>query len=320
MPGSAVETFTDPHEYQTFTCDAQHRVFITAPGAYRTKTTRVDLPRATMRRAWQSLPSISHLAIPLGRSAICFPVDAGQTSGIWGGSDVPSGTIFVVNSGAEFYSRSGEGGRWASLSLSTDALAEFAQTQIGRDLKFPAATSVMQPRVPAMARLLAVHQAISDLAETAPDILARPAVANALEQSLLQAAIGSVSDTETADSQRAWRRSVMVRFENYLEANPDQPLHVIDVCAAVGVSERTLRMHCQAHLGVGPQRYLWLRRMNQVRRSLALADPAEKTVTQIATDYGFWELGRFSVSYRNLFGERPSVTLGRPADMKSPTV
>ena len=178
----------------------------------------------------------------------------------------------------------------------------------------------MQPRVPAMARLLAVHRAISDLAETAPDILARPAVANALEQSLLQAAIGSVSDTETADSQRAWRRSVMVRFENYLEANPDQPLHVIDVCAAVGVSERTLRMHCQAHLGVGPQRYLWLRRMNQVRRSLALADPAEKTVTQIATDYGFWELGRFSVSYRNLFGERPSVTLGRPADMKSPTV
>jgi AraC-like DNA-binding protein len=32
-------------------------------------------------------------------------------------------------------------------------------------------------------------------------------------------------------------------------------------------------------------------------------------VKEAALDNGFWDLGRFSVEYRKLFGESPSVTL-----------
>ena len=62
---------------------------------------------------------------------------------------------------------------------------------------------------------------------------------------------------------------------------------------------------------MGPVRYLWLRRMHLVRRALLLATPGASTVTQIAMDHGFWELGRFSTQYRSFFGEPASVTLHR---------
>ena len=46
------------------------------------------------------------------------------------------------------------------------------------------------------------------------------------------------------------------------------------------------------------------------RRALREATPDAMTVTDVATRYGFWQLGRFAVEYRSLFGELPSVTLG----------
>jgi AraC family ethanolamine operon transcriptional activator len=32
-------------------------------------------------------------------------------------------------------------------------------------------------------------------------------------------------------------------------------------------------------------------------------------VTDIPTEFGFWELGRFAVNFRQIFGESPSATL-----------
>jgi len=56
---------------------------------------------------------------------------------------------------------------------------------------------------------------------------------------------------------------------------------------------------------------LLLRRLHLVRRTLRQADPVATTVTDIATRYGFWQLGRFAVEYHLLFGEPPSATLRR---------
>ena len=65
---------------------------------------------------------------------------------------------------------------------------------------------------------------------------------------------------------------------------------------------------------MGPKRYLLLRRLNLAQRTLRDAAPDATTVTDIATRYGFWQLGRFAVEYQSLFGELPSATLRRRSE------
>jgi transcriptional regulator GlxA family with amidase domain len=90
--------------------------------------------------------------------------------------------------------------------------------------------------------------------------------------------------------------------------------YMTEICAAIGVAERTLRVACEKRMGMGPIRFLSMRRLHLVHRALRRADPSETTVTRIATDHGFWELGRFSVAYRALFDESPSNSLRRPCE------
>jgi AraC-like DNA-binding protein len=107
---------------------------------------------------------------------------------------------------------------------------------------------------------------------------------------------------------------VMRRFRRVVEENPEKPLYIPEICNAIRVSSRTLRVCCQEHLGMGPKRYLLLRRMHLARRALRNAAPDATTVTDIATRFGFWQLGRFAVEYQSVFGESPSFTLHRQPD------
>lgn len=103
-----------------------------------------------------------------------------------------------------------------------------------------------------------------------------------------------------------------MRLEISDDALHDQPIRLFDLYPLLGVSDRTLRLYCAQAFGLSPHRYLHLRRMQHVRRVLQSADPATATVTDIALDHGFAELGRFAGQYRVLFGKVPSATLHRP--------
>jgi len=161
-----------------------------------------------------------------------------------------------------------------------------------------------------MTRLLNLQEAAGRLAAAAPDILEHPEVSRAMEQELVHVMVRCLEDLAIGPKSYSHQRgSVMRRFEHFLEEHPDSAVYMPEICAAIGVSGRTLRDQCGEHLGMSPHKYLWLRRMNLARKALALADPTATTVTTIALDHGFGELGRFAVQYRALFGESPSATL-----------
>ncbi len=82
-----------------------------------------------------------------------------------------------------------------------------------------------------------------------------------------------------------------------------------DICAFVGVSERTLQYAFRTYVGMSPLAYLRLCRLNRVRVVLRACDPRSATVTQIAARFGFLHMGRFALDYRRVFEESPSATL-----------
>ena len=60
---------------------------------------------------------------------------------------------------------------------------------------------------------------------------------------------------------------------------------------------------------MSPKRCMLAERLQNVRRALRQASTRHATVTTVATDHGFYELGRFAATYRQAFGETPSATL-----------
>jgi transcriptional regulator GlxA family with amidase domain len=182
----------------------------------------------------------------------------------------------------------------------------------GLDLTPPKDPLILTPLPPTMAKLQRLHRAAGHLAEEAPEIIANPDAARGLEQALIEAMVGCLDhrDVHSHSVAQGQHAIVMRRFRRVLEENPEQALYIPEICKAIRVPGRTLRMCCQEHLGMGPKHYLLLRRLHLARRALREAAPDATTVTRVATQYGFWQLGRFAVEYQSLFGESPSATLG----------
>jgi AraC-like DNA-binding protein len=191
---------------------------------------------------------------------------------------------------------------WTSLSIAA-----------GADIFATNAGTILSPSEADIARLRRLHQSTVHLAHDAPELLAHADIARGIEQSLIHAMTLCFQSVESKEfSCSPWNRSrVMRAFRQFLEESADTPIYVPELCTKLRTAERTLRTICQEYIGMGPKKYLYLRRMHLARRALRTGDESTATVTDVAMQYGFWELGRFSVAYRDLFGEMPSATLRR---------
>jgi AraC-like DNA-binding protein len=315
MPSSAVRTFTDPDEYFAGIRNLQIEGLVLQRGEFRAESTRIDLHRLFLCRFDENLPRIMKVSPSGGRAGILFAVNPGQPAMQINGIEIADGQISRTGLDWEWYLLSSAPCRWGSMSLTPEDLAAVSEAIIGLELVPATFARSLMPPARRLSRLRKLHEAAGHLAKTAPDILAKPEVARAIEQALVEAMVFCIADAHSDHVRNVQRHRarVMRRLEDALMANPDEPLYMAELAAQVGTSYWTLRDCCLEYLGMSPKRYLWLRRMHLARRALRRADAETKTVTEIASDYGFWELGRFSVAYRSLFGESPSAALRRPA-------
>jgi AraC-like DNA-binding protein len=311
---SKVLSFSDPFPYQTSVRAADMKIFPTVKGEFRGQVTQIVMNELWMQRFHENLARVHKGTVRPGRKIFSF-LSQVQPEVYHCGRLLSQGELIAEDYEVQHVRTMGDF-HLGCISLAPEELVRASKAIAGCEFDVERTKRSIRPSPDLMRRLLELHETAERLAKTTPEFFELPEVARAFEQQSIHVLIrclteGSVSTTNSGTLRK---ESIVARFEEFLEANPNSPLYLTEVCAAVGVAERTLRFACEEHVGMGPIRYLNLRRMHLVRRALVRALPSTVTVTRIATDHGFWELGRFAVAYRTLFGEMPSETLKRPPD------
>lgn len=198
------------------------------------------------------------------------------------------------------------------ITVPFDLLEAYSAGVAGLDAEIPANDDrlVLAPDVQRL-RFISLMSDLERLAREEPWIVEAPAPAKALEGAIMDALLACLTLGQPSRDRAApgrYRR-IVARLEQALAERPEEMLSLSDLCAEVGVAQRTLTLACEEFLGQTPMRYARGRRLDYVRHELSTSDPGWVRVADVAMRYGFWELGRFAQAYRLRFGELPSATL-----------
>ncbi len=194
---------------------------------------------------------------------------------------------------------------WASLSFDAGAFQQaIGEEAMPRDGEF---RFVNFDRI-GRARLTELTTEIAAIAAVDPGRLELPQVQKQIAGTCLRLAI-----LPSRSGKERWLRvlhhrvRIVANAEEFIATRLGVALYTTDICAALGVAGRTLYEAFVAVHGMSPHKYLHLRRLNHARDVLRSGQAAQ--VKAAALGAGFWNLGRFSQAYRELFGEFPSQTL-----------
>jgi AraC-like DNA-binding protein len=314
MPGTGTRTFVEPERYEESLRSVQVQLVVTSPGEFKARLTWAELHHLQLLRGEEDLPRIAFLSLPPRLVFVGFPMVT-TASTMWRGTELQAGDVVLNNIGERLHQVTTGPSTWSLIALEPALLEEYGRVLLGRPLSPAQQGQVLRPTPRDAARLRRLHTQACRLALTKPKILTHPEVARAIEHDLVYALVSCLAAAKVRVERAAKRRPalIMVRFEEVLAEHPGQPPRLPELCAKIGVTERTLRSCCAEFLGISPTRYMLLRRLKQVRAALRDADTATANVAELARQFGFSQLGRFSGAYRAAFGESPSATLRRVA-------
>jgi AraC-like DNA-binding protein len=92
----------------------------------------------------------------------------------------------------------------------------------------------------------------------------------------------------------------------YIRANMKKELTIAQVAAAMNCSSRSLQTAFARHYGVSPSQFLRTTRLEAARMELM---ESNKTITEVAFEYGFYNPGRFTKYFQQHFRKKPSDIL-----------
>jgi AraC-like DNA-binding protein len=237
---------------------------------------------------------------------------SGGSPWMMNGLSFDSGVVAALGPRAEHVVSTGSAAHWLVYQIAPERFRQYVEALIGAPFATPHFATVRSAPV-FRSRFRTALRAVTRYARVCPSLLESAEVSRALEEDILFAAAHLIQrDTGIEHKPARYDAGRIARkIEDYVRARSAQPVYIAELCAATGVSERTLRKVCHEVYGVSPMRYLRIVRLNQARRALMEESDSPQRVTQAGLRFGFYDLGRFASEYRALFGELPSRTRRR---------
>jgi AraC-like DNA-binding protein len=312
MPGGGTRTFPDPLGYEASLRDRLIEAVITFSGPFAARTTSAELHHVQLLRCEEDHPRVGYLSLAPQLVFVTFPILSSPPP-VWRGVEIPTGDILFHSRGERLHQRTAGHSIWGMIALDPEQLEDHSRALRGTPIAPPAAGRILRPAARDAARLRRLHAQACRLAETKSRMLTYPEVARAIEQGLLQALVCCLAAPEAPPGAEATARHarIMLRFEEVLADYLTRALRMPDLCRLTGVGGESMRASCAAFLGMGPGRYVLLRRLRTACIALRTVDPATTSIADLARACGFGQLGRFTAAYRAAFGEVPSTGRGR---------
>jgi AraC-like DNA-binding protein len=135
-----------------------------------------------------------------------------------------------------------------------------------------------------------------------------------LQRTLLMLFLDCVAECYSVDKPKGddLNESRVRLIEDWVDAHVCDPIGIEDLARVAGVSVRAVQTAFRRHRRCTPMQAVMRRRLEAAHKMLCGADP-ETRVTDVATQFGFFNFGRFSRRHREIFGETPSQIRARAA-------
>jgi len=277
--------------------------------SFNGRVTTVQLRASVVQFSREDVTSVRHIRTPRNRWVFFVPLALPR--GVrWDGQPITADMVVISGPGSESVVFEPRGSDFAVVSVAPEAAPEVVTAARGAlgALSTQGSVHVGPATVRALVQELAHVRSIVELHGQRPSLNDLIHDADATIRRRLCTCLSTAVVSRQADDSRS---HIVRRAEQLLHDRAGEAISISELSSMAGVSERSLRNAFYRVCTTGPKRYLRMLRLHQVRRSLCAATQATATVTRVATQHGFYELGRFAGEYRALFGEAPSATLQR---------
>jgi AraC-like DNA-binding protein len=259
---------------------------------------------ATFVSSLIGFPLVARATLGEDRVSVAI-ISAAPPGNRWCEIDVEPGTVLLYGPGAEHTATTRPGLEYTFGSFRLQALEETAD-RLHLNLKPPQSGLVRALAPTPEVRLLTAILGIGDDQGTS--------IESALDDRLdIFHAVVAAFSTEPPQrvvgaGARIDSRHIVHMCIEYADAIERIPT-ISEMCLVAHVSERRLRHAFTNTFDVPPLRYFKYRSLAHARRVLVNREESSCTVSEVASDVGIHNFGRFAHSYRSAYGELPSATL-----------